>query len=398
MRALTGPVVALAAAFAATSCAVGPNYHRPGAPVAPAFKEAPPEGWKHAEPIDAIPRGAWWEIYGIPELNGLEAQVSVSNQNVLVALAQYREARDQVRIARSALFPTVTATPSAVVTRGNSAARSGSGNVFSGSQQSGSGANVSYTLPVDLSYQADVWGSIRRSVTGASDTAQASEADLENVRLMNQAQLAQLYFELRGLDGDAALLQTTLQLYEQSLQLTKDRMQAGVVSGADVAQAQAQYDSTRAQWIDVGVARAQFEHAIAVLTGRPPSELSIPPNPLLMPPPPVPVGVPSTLLERRPDITSAERLMAAANEQIGIAQAAYYPTLTLGATGGFASTSLASLLTWPSRFWAVAPSLAATLFDAGKRHAEVDLQRAAFDETVASYRQTVLIAFQQVED
>jgi NodT family efflux transporter outer membrane factor (OMF) lipoprotein len=258
--------------------------------------------------------------------------------------------------------------------------------------------NVRYTLPVDLSYQADVWGSIRRSVTGASDTAQASEADLENVRLMNQAQLAQIYFEMRGLDGDAALLQTTLQLYDQSLQLTKDRMQAGVASGADVALAQAQYDSTRAQWIDIGVARAQFEHAIAVLTGRPPSEVSIPPNPLTMPPPPIPVGVPSELLERRPDISGAERRMAAANEQIGIAQAAYFPTVTLSAVGGFASTSLASLLTWPSRFWAIAPSLAETLFDAGKRHAQVDLERAAFDQTVAVYRQTVLTTFQQVED
>jgi NodT family efflux transporter outer membrane factor (OMF) lipoprotein len=290
----------------------------------------------------------------------------------------------------------VTAAPSVVVTRGNSAARSGSGAVFSGAQQSGVG--VDYSLPFDLAYQADVWGSVRRSVTSASATAQASEADLENVRLMNQAQLAQLYFQLRGLDGDADLLRTTLQLYDQSLQLTKDRMQAGIASGADVAQAQAQYDSTRAQWIDIGVGRAQFEHAIAVLTGQPPAALSIPPNPLAALPPPVPIGIPSELLERRPDITAAERQMAAANEQIGIAQSAYFPTVTLNATGGFASSSLASLLTWPSRFWAVAPSLAATLFDAGKRHAQVDLQRAAFDGSVALYRQTVLTSFQQVED
>jgi NodT family efflux transporter outer membrane factor (OMF) lipoprotein len=384
------------AAFAAASCAVGPNYHRPSAPVAPAFKEPPPEGWKHAEPIDAIPRGAWWEIYGIPELNALEDQVSVSNQNVLIAVAQYRQARDEVRLARSALFPTVSAAPSVIATRGNSAARSGSGAVFSGAQQSG--VVVDYSLPVDLAYQADVWGSVRRSVTSASATAQASEADLENVKLMNQAQLAQLYFELHGLDGDANLLQTTLQLYGQSLQLTKDRLQAGVVSGADVAQAQAQYDSTRAQWIDVGVARAQLEHAIAVLTGKPPAAVSIPPSLVTILPPPVPIGVPAQLLERRPDIAAAERRMAAANEQIGIAQAAYFPALTLNATGGFASTTLASLLTWPSRFWAVAPSLAATLFDAGKRHAQVDLERAAFDEAVASYRQTVLATFQQVED
>jgi len=395
MRALACSFGALAA-FAAASCAVGPNYHRPPAPMTATFKEPPPEGWKHAEPIDAIPRGAWWEVYSIPELNTLEDQVSVSNQNVLLAVAQYRQARDEVRIARSALFPTVTAAPSVVVTRGNSAARSGSGAVFSGAQQSGVG--VDYSLPFDLAYQADVWGSVRRSVTSASATAQASEADLENVRLMNQAQLAQLYFQLRGLDGDADLLRTTLQLYDQSLQLTKDRMQAGIASGADVAQAQAQYDSTRAQWIDIGVGRAQFEHAIAVLTGQPPAALSIPPNPLAALPPPVPVGIPSELLERRPDITAAERQMAAANEQIGIAQSAYFPTVTLNATGGFASSSLASLLTWPSRFWAVAPSLAATLFDAGKRHAQVDLQRAAFDGSVALYRQTVLTSFQQVED
>jgi NodT family efflux transporter outer membrane factor (OMF) lipoprotein len=395
MRTLARSLIVLSA-FVVSSCLVGPKYQRPTAPMTAAFKEAPPEGWKHAEPIDAIPRGAWWEVYHIPELNALASQVSVSNQNVLVAIAQYREARDQIRIARSALFPTVTAAPSVVVTRGNSAARAGSGAVFSGSQQSGVG--VDYSLPVDLAYQADVWGSVRRSVRAAAATAEASEADLENVKLMNQAQLAQVYFQMRGLDGDASLLQSALQLYERSLQLTKDRMQAGIASGADVALAETQYESTRAQYIDVGVARAQFEHAIAVLTGQPPAALSIPSNPISMLPPPVPVGVPSALLERRPDVTAAERLMAAANEQIGIAQAAYFPTVTLSATGGFAASTLASLFTWPSRFWAVAPSLAETLFDAGKRHAQVDLERAAFDQTVASYRQTVLTALQQVED
>src|SRR5215471_12758961 len=326
-------------ALALASCTVGPTYRRPAAPMQTVFKEPPPEGWKHAEPVDAIPRGAWWEIYQITELNALEEKVSVSNQNVLVAIAQYRQARDQVRIARAALFPTVTAAPNVVVSQANGAARTGSGAVFGGSQVSGTGTNgtgtggttgtgatgavtgsgsgssvnVDYSLPVDIAYQADVWGSIRRSVRGASDTAQASEADLENVRLMNQAQLAQLYFQLRGLDGDASLLQSALQLYERSLQLTKDRMQAGIASGADVAQAETQYESTRAQYIDVGVARAQFEHAIAVLTGQPPAALSIRANPISMLPPPVPVGVPSELLERRPDVTAAERLMAVAN-------------------------------------------------------------------------------------
>jgi NodT family efflux transporter outer membrane factor (OMF) lipoprotein len=384
------------ATLVVSGCVVGPQYRRPSAPTPDAFKEAPPEGWKRAEPADAIPRGAWWHIYRLPELDALEQQVSVSNQNVLAAIAQYREARDQIRIARSALFPTISTGPLVTITSANSSARTSSGGVVTTQQTPG--VAVDYSLPVDFSYQADVWGSVRRSVTAASATAQASDADLANVLLMNQAQLAQLYFQLHGLDGDAELLHTTLQLYERSLQLTKDRMQAGVASGADVAQAQAQYDATRAQWIDVGVARAQIEHAIAVLTGKPPSALTIAPSRLASLPPPVPVGVPSDLLERRPDISGAERRMAAANEQIGIAQSAFYPTLTLNAGAGFASTSLATLLTWPNRFWAVAPSLALTLFDAGKRHAQVDLQEAAYDATVATYRQTVLTTFQQVED
>ena len=379
----------------ATACVVGPNYRQPTAPTAPAFKEAPPEGWKTAAPQDAIPRGAWWRIYELPELDALEDQVSVSNQNVLGAIAQYQQARDQIRVARSALFPTVTATPAVTAAQGGGAARFSSGAIVTNVP---SGAVVDYSLPVDVSYQADVWGSVRRSVVAATATANASEADLENVRLMNQAQLAQLYFELRGLDGDENLLATTLQLYEQSLQLTKDRMAAGVASGADVAQAQAQYDSTRAQWIDFGVTRAQYEHAIAVLVGKAPAALTIPPGVLMSLPPPVPIGVPSELLERRPDITAAERRVAAANEQIGIAQAALYPALTLSATGGFASTSLASLLTWPSRFWSLGSALAAPLFEGGRLRAQVAVQRDAYDNTVAVYRQTVLTTFQQVED
>jgi NodT family efflux transporter outer membrane factor (OMF) lipoprotein len=388
-------VVWLMATLAISACSVGPNYRRPSAPTSDTFKEAPPEGWKQAEPADAIPRGAWWQIYSLPELDTLEQQVAVSNQNVIVAVAQYREARDQIRIARSALFPTLTLSPLVGITEANSSARTSTGGLVT---SQGSGLVVDYSLPVDFAYQADVWGSVRRSVTAASATAQASDADLANILLMNQAQLAQMYFQLHGLDGDAMLLQTALQLYAQSLQLTKDRMQAGVASGADVAQAQAQYESTRAQWIDVGVARAQFEHAIAVLTGKPPAALTIPAVELMLLPPPVPIGVPSELLERRPDISGAERRMAAANEQIGIAKSAFYPTLSLNASGGFASSSLATLFTWPSRFWAVAPQLALTLFDAGKRHAQVDLSEAAYDATVATYRQTVLTTFQQVED
>jgi NodT family efflux transporter outer membrane factor (OMF) lipoprotein len=257
---------------------------------------------------------------------------------------------------------------------------------------------VDYTMPVDVSYQADVWGSIRRSVRATTATAQASAADLENARLTYQAQLAVLYFQLHGLDSDTELLQRTLTLYGQYLQLTQDRLSVGVASGADVAQAETQVDTTRAQLIDVGVARAQYEHAIAILIGKPPSELSIAQAVLTTPPPPTPAGLPSALLERRPDITAAERTVAAANEQIGIAKAAFYPNLILGASGGFESASLAQWFSLPSRFWSVGPQLAITLFQGGKRQAQKDLEEAAYDASVASYRQTVLTAFQQVED
>jgi len=375
----------------ASGCAVGPNYRRPGAPVPQVFKEPPPEGWKQAQPSAGVPRGKWWEIYNDPQLNALEEQVNISNQNVLVAAAQYREARDAVRIARSGLFPTAGVSTSVTSQRSSSTLGA---NAVAGN----SGATTLYDLSADLSYQVDVWGSIRRNLRGAYASAQVSAADLENVRLAFQAELAEFYFQLHGLDGDADLLQRTVRAYEEYLQLTKDRFELGVASGADVAQAKTQRDTTRAQLIDIGVQRAQFEHAIAILIGRPPAEVSIPPMLLKTPPPPVPIGVPSALLERRPDIAAAERQMAAANEQIGIAKAAFFPSLLLSATGGFESTSSSQWLTWPSRFWAVGPQLAETLFEGGKRRAQLDLQRAAYDATVANYRQAVLTAFQQVED
>ena len=386
-------VLVAAIAWATAACAVGPTYKRPAAPTPPAFKEPPPDGWKNAQPNEAIPRGEWWQIYNDPRLNDLETQVSISNENVLAALARYREARDQVRIGRASLFPTVTAAPAVTATH-TSATLARGGNVVNFI----SGSIVDYTLPVDISYQADVWGNIRRSATAAAEAAQASGADLENARLTYQAQLAELYFQLHGLDGDRNLLQTTIGLYQQSLQLTQDRMAAGIASGADVAQAQTQLATTRAQLIDVGVARAQYEHAIATLIGRPPADVSIPAAVLGTAPPAIPPGVPSALLERRPDIASMERTVAAANEQIGIAKAAFFPSLLLSASGGVQSTRLAEWLTWPSRFWSVGPQLAATLFDAGRRHAQVDLSEAAYDAAVASYRQTVLTALQQVED
>jgi NodT family efflux transporter outer membrane factor (OMF) lipoprotein len=372
------------------SCRVGPNYGRPPAPAPPAYKELPPPNspqaaeWAPAQPNDALARGKWWEIYNDPELNSLEEQVSVSNQNLLQAEAQFREAKFAVKIARANLYPTVSAAPSIVNSR-SAAANNGT-------------QYTNYDLPVDLSYQADIWGSIRRSIQANAEAAQVSDAQLENARLSYQAELAQDYFELRGTDGEKELLGTTVKSYQDYLKLTQDRFNSGVASGSDVAQAQTQLETARAELIDYDVARAQYEHAIAVLTGKAPAELSISYSPIKITPPPVPVGIPSTLLERRPDIATAERQMAEANEQIGIAQVAYYPTLSISAAAGLGSTAFLKWISWPSRFWSVGPELAETIFDAGRRRATVNQTMAAYDATVANYRQTVLTAFQQVED
>ena len=381
---------AVAAGLLLSSCMVGPKYQKPAAPLTPAFKEPLPEGWKEAQPNDGALKGKWWEIYNDPALNALEEQVNISNQNVLAAEAQFREAKDAVRVARAALFPTIGTSP--VIT--NSRTGNGGAATFGNS----SPIHNSFSLPVDFTYQVDLWGSIRRAVAQSANLAQASFAQLENARLSYQAELASDYFELHGLDGDADLLNRTVKSYQDYLKLTQDRLHSGVASGSDVAQAETQLDSAVAALIDLGVARAQFEHAIAVLTGKPPAQVEIPSLVLKTPPPAVPTGVPSTLLERRPDIAEFERQVAAANEQIGIDQAAFYPALTLSASGGFQGTSLLNIFQWPSRFWSVGPGLAYTLFDAGRRRAVVAEARDAYDVTVANYRQSVLAAFQQVED
>jgi len=394
------PELVLALMLSSTACTIGPRYSRPSAPVPPDYKEQTPEAfketsdWKQASPSDGAIKGKWWEIYNDPALNALEDQVAISNQNVLAAEANFREARAAVRVARSGLFPTVTTGPGMTVSSG----RSGLVNPGSG-QVSGSGGTATvYTLPVDVTYQADVWGSIRRSVTAAADTALASAADLENARLSYQATLAEDYFELHGVDAQKHLLDTTVKSYREYLELTKYRYESGIASEGDVALAETQLETTNAQLIGVGVQRAQFEHAIAILVGKAPAEFSLPEVPLSMTPPEVPAGVPSQLLERRPDIAASERNVAAANEQIGIAKAAFFPTVTLSGAAGFASSAFLQWLTWPSRFWSVGPQLAETLFDAGKRRAQVAEMQAAYDSTVATYRQTVLTAFQQVED
>ena len=310
--------------FFSSGCAIGATYVRPEAPAPPAFKEAPAAGWTEAQPNDGTLRGTWWNVYDDPGLDALEGQVSISNQNVLAAEAQFRAAKAAVRVTRAGQFPVVTTTPSLT--------RSGTG--------AASGAQQVATLPIDATYQADVWGSIRRSVTANAAIAQTSAAQLENARLLYQTELAADYFQIQGLDAERRLLDATVQSYEQYLQLTRDRYEGGVASMGDVTLAQTQLETARAQQIDLGLERAQLEHAIAVLTGRPPSALSMPASLGQTPPPVLAVGLPSTLLERRPDIAAAERQVAAANEQIGIARAAYYPSLIFGGSAGSVASAI----------------------------------------------------------
>ena len=369
----------------------------------PAYKETPPpeyKEWKQATPMEGVIRGKWWEIYHDPALNRLEEQVAISNQNVLLAEAQFREARAAIKVARSNLFPTLAASPSASYSGASSSL--GPGQISSANTVaaggSGGGVRQFYTLPFDLTWQMDLWGSIRRGVSAAAETAQASAAQLENARLAYQAQLAEDYFSMHGLDSQQKLLQDSVNLYTQYLNLTEFQLRQGTASGATVALARTQLESTRAQLIGVGVQRAQYEHAIAILIGKPPAELTLPHVPSVAPPPGVPVGIPSQLLERRPDISAAERQVAAANEQIGIAKAAYFPAFTLTGSGGLESSTLAQWLTWPSRFWALGPQFAETILDFGRRRGTVRETEAAYDAAVANYRQTVLNAFQQVED
>ena len=378
------------AAILMTGCMVGPKYQKPAAPVPPGFKEPLPEGWKQADPSDGQIRGKWWEIYNDSGLSTLEEQVAISNQNVLAFAAHYREAHAAARVARSALFPTVSAGLSITQSRNGGSANNGA--------ITASGQRTFYSLPVDVSWEADLWGGIRRTVNAASAQAQATAADLANATLLYQSELAQDYLLLHGVDGDVDLLQRTVQLYREYLKLTQDRFSAGIASDLDVAQAESQLEPAEAQLINLGVARAQYEHAIAVLTGKPPAELSIGAMVLTAAPPQIPVAVPSALLERRPDIAAEERLVAAANEQIGIAKAAFFPNVTLGGSAGFQSSSITTWMTWPSRFFSLGPVLAETVFDAGKRRATMAQIQAAYDSTVATYRQTVLTAFQQVED
>ncbi|CAB3712200.1 efflux transporter outer membrane subunit [Paraburkholderia rhynchosiae] len=390
-RVLTIAVAACVAALVA-ACAVGPDYKRPAAEIPASYKEAAP-GWKVAQPADQQDRGPWWTVYQDPQLNALEDKLNTANQTVAQYAAAYRQARALVGEARAAYFPTVGLSAGAT--------RSGNGASSSRTLTTGSSRSLisnSFNVQLDASWEPDLWGSVTRSVNSRKAGEQGAAADLANARLSAQATLAQTYFALRALDANQKLLDETVAAYARSLQLTQNQYAAGVAARSDVIQAQTQLQSAQASAIDNGVQRAQDEHAIAVLVGEPASTFSIPPMPLTATPPAVPAQMPSALLERRPDIASAERKAAAANEQIGVAIAAFFPSLTLSASGGFENSVLSQLLSAPSRFWTLGPQLAATLFDAGLRRAQTEAARAAYDQNVATYRQTVLAAFQDVED
>jgi NodT family efflux transporter outer membrane factor (OMF) lipoprotein len=388
------PLVAVTLAALLSGCEVGPKYVRASAPTSTNFKEQPPDTfkeagqWKTAQPADQTLRGKWWEIFGDPQLNSLEEQLTVSNLNLKVAETRIREARAAVRFNRAAQFPTISTGPSI-----ESLHASGNRPYIHTTSNTGD-----FVLPIDFSYEVDLWGRIRRSVAAAREEAQATTADYATASLSLHAELAIDYFELRSADAQKQLLDDTVKAYTDALQLTTNRFLGGVAPKSDVAQAQTQLDTTRVQDTDVTVARAQFEHAIAILIGKPPAELTIPPAPLDLQPPVIPGALPAELLERRPDIAAAERRMAEANQQIGIARAAYFPTLSLNGSAGFEGTSLLNWLNWPSRFWAVGPQMTETLFDGGRRRANSETAIANYDGTVATYRQTALTAFQEVED
>jgi len=378
-----------AAILSVAGCAVGPKYKTPTAPTAPTYKEL--ANWKTAEPNDEHLGGNWWEIFNDPQLNALERQISVSNQNLKAAVAQYQQARAAVRSSRADYYPTLTADPSAVREKYSenrpASSRATQGVTFN-----------DFTVPLNLSYQVNAWGRVSRNVEYYREQAQASAADLAVINLSMHADLAVDYFAARTLDAEEKLLRDTVAQYEQALQLNEERYRGGLASEVEVEQARTILETTRAELVDVGVARAQYEHAVAVLIGKPPADFRLAPLPVTAPPPRIPVGVPSGLLERRPDIAAAERRVAAANAQIGLAKLAYYPVINLFASGGFDSGGLGTLFQGPSAIWAIGGSAAQTIFDGGRRRAASDQAKAGYDYAVANYRETTLTAFQQVED
>jgi len=427
------------------ACNPGPKYAKPPVQAPIAYKESAPQefkegsGWKVAQPGDDKIRGKWWEIYNDRQLNALEEQVQISNQSIIAAEANYRAAAGLVVSAHANLFPTITASPSYTNSRFSSTSRGGvvlgsttgsttgatttgattTGTTTTGTTTGTTGTTTTstgtsgvsgvagvgnagiintFSLPFQFSYEVDLWHKVRNTIAQNAFSAQASAGDLATALLSTQAQLAQDYFQVRALDAERKILEDTVTAYQQTLDLTMAQFRGGTASEENVAQAQTQLETAEAQQTDLGVSRAQYEHAIAMLIGRPPANFALEVAPLNANPPAVPVALPSELLERRPDIAAAERRVAAANAGVGIARAAYYPTLSLSATLGLQSSSLAQWFTWPSRFWSLGPQLAQTLFDAGARRGATQQAEAQYDQAVANYRQTVLTAFQAVED
>ena len=373
-----------------SACTVGPDYKKPEMATPAHFKQA--QGWTQAAPSDAIARGAWWEIYGDAQLNGLVERLNRSNQTVAQYEAQYRQAAALVRSARGSLFPTLDLTTS------KNRASQGAGSSNSGLSSSSSGIRDTYNAQLGVSWEADIWGKLRRGLEADKANAQASLADLASMQLSLQSQLVQNYLQLRLIDEQKRLLESTVEAYQRSLNLTQNQYRAGVSGRDAVAQAQTQLKSTQADLIDLAWQRAQFENAIAVLMGEPPAGFNLPTVSSVPALPQVPAQLPSQLLERRPDIAAAERSVMAANARIGVAKAAYYPDLTLSMNGGYSSSTVSNWISLPNRFWSVGPQLAMTLFDGGQRSAEVDRTQAVYDQTVAQYRQTVLDGFKEVED
>ncbi|WP_339524982.1 efflux transporter outer membrane subunit [Pseudomonas sp. EA_35y_Pfl2_R111] len=373
-------------------CAIGPDYQRPQLQTPAQFKQI--EGWTQAKPGDVLERGSWWQLYGDAELNALVERLNISNQSLAASEAQYRQARALVRGARAAFYPSLSS--SAGATR--SSQGSGSNNNIGSTTASTGDISKSYELGLNATWELDIWGKLRRSLESSRAGFEASAADLAALKLSLQAELVQNYLQLRVLDDQQRLLDSTVAAYARSLKLTENQYNAGIVPKSDVSQALTQLKSTQAQAIDLQWQRAQLEHAIAVLVGVPPSELSIAVREKLPALPEIPVALPSLLLERRPDVAAAERRVIAANAEIGVAEAAWYPDLTISASGGYRGSSFADWIDLPNRFWSLGPQLALTLFDGGARSAELERSEAAYDQTVAQYRQSVLDSFREVED
>ncbi|WP_347900519.1 efflux transporter outer membrane subunit [Pseudomonas purpurea] len=373
-----------------SACAIGPDYQRPQVAEPAQYKQA--EGWRQANPSDSLARGAWWELYGDQQLNGLIEKLNSANQTVAQSEAQYRQAQALVRSARGSFFPSVD------LSAGKTRSSQGTGSSSSSLSSSSSGIRDTYNTQLGVSWEADVWGKLRRGLEANEASAEASAADLAAMRLSQQSELVQNYLQLRVIDQQKRLLEATVENYQRSLKMTENQYRAGVSGKDAVAQAQTQLKGTQADLIDLIWQRAQFENAIAVLTGQPPAGFSLAETRDIPVLPQVPLSLPSQLLERRPDIASAERSVIAANANIGVAKAAYYPDLSLSLSGGYSSSTYADWISLPNRFWSVGPKLAMTLFDGGQRSAEVDRSEALYDQTVAKYRQTVLDGFREVEN